>query len=408
MPSSRFPGPTPHNQLIIVMANSSIRFPDEVVITDVPADGVEGSATPASDSNDDFFSSWDKPSIKRPTPPVSRTGTPPVVGRANSPFLNPGVNGKDISRSTSPLSKSESTEAEAKPAASRVTHSAALRKTTAGGPRKANVLGAKKTTTKLGAKKITGDVIDFEEAERKAKEEAERIEKLGYNPEAEEVEAKKTTTTVKGEATNIVSPTPTNPRGYGSGHSREKSAAEVERLGMGLGRLGFGQVGGGKAAAPATAKKNSGGFGSVGPVKATGEGRTYTCFLWYLFFLSKFHTNTVQMTASVTPETSSATRKVSHPMSTLERDLLTLAPRLRPRRASRASREPRPSRPTLTSAVLRTKSPRMTMAISRPPPRTSSAGSGSLPGMTWKICQVRSGRGPVDCKAPSATISMAR
>ncbi|EMR70204.1 hypothetical protein MGN70_005622 [Eutypa lata] len=253
-------------------ARDALEYPDEVVVTDVPADA-EGSATPASDSNDDFFSSWDKPSIKRPTPPVSRTNTPPIVGRTNSPFLN--ANGKDISRSASPLSKTEFSEAEAKPAASRVTHSAALRKTTPGGARKTNVLGAKKTTTKLGAKKVTADVIDFDEAERKAKEEAERIEKLGYDPEAEDVEAKKVTAATKGEASNVIAPTPASPRGYGSGHSREKSAAEVERLGMGFGRLGFGQVGGAKAAAPAP-KKNAGGFGSVGPVKAAeDDGERY-------------------------------------------------------------------------------------------------------------------------------------
>ncbi|KAI0594423.1 hypothetical protein F4775DRAFT_573689 [Biscogniauxia sp. FL1348] len=250
-------------------ARDAIEFPEEVVVTDVAGDA-EGSATPSSEPNDDFFSSWDKPSIKRPTPPVSRTGTPPVVGRTPSPFLNAGANGKDISRSASPLSKSDSAT-EAKPAASRITTSAALRKTNTTGPRKANVLGAKKTT-KLGAKKVTGgDVIDFDEAERKAKEEAERIEKLGYDPEAEEAEAKKVAAPVKSEASNVISPSPSSPRAYGSGHTREKSAAEVERLGMGFGRLGFGQVGGSKPAAATAAKKNAGGFGSVGPVKAAPE-----------------------------------------------------------------------------------------------------------------------------------------
>ncbi|KAI0008793.1 GTPase-activating protein ZNF289 [Xylariaceae sp. FL0662B] len=241
----------------------AIEYPDEVIVTDIAGDGAEGSATPSSEPNDDFFSSWDKPSIKRPTPPISRTSTPPVVGRTPSPFLNPGTNGKEISRSTSPLSKTET-----KPAASRITTSAALRKTNAAGPRKAHVLGAKKTT-KLGAKKVTGDVIDFDEAEKKAKEEAERIEKLGYDPEAEEAESKKAVES-KPEATSIISPTPTSPRGYGSGHTRQKSAAEVERLGMGMGRLGFGQVGG-KPAGGAAPKKNIGGFGSVGPVKAAEE-----------------------------------------------------------------------------------------------------------------------------------------
>lgn len=256
-------------------ARDALEFPDEVVIAD--AADADGSSTPASEPNDDFFSSWDKPSIKRPTPPISRTATPPVVGRTPSPFLNANANGKDISRSASPLSKPETSDA--KPAASRITTSAALRKTTTGGagPRKTNVLGAKKTT-KLGAKKVTGDIIDFDEAEKKAKEEAERIAKLGYDPEAEEAATKKAAAASKAEASNIAAPTPASPPTYGSGHSRQKSAAEVERLGMGFGRLGFGQVGGPKAAAAPAAKKNAGGFGSVGPVKAAAEGRINPSF----------------------------------------------------------------------------------------------------------------------------------
>ncbi|KAI0429851.1 hypothetical protein F5Y09DRAFT_247334 [Xylaria sp. FL1042] len=246
-------------------ARDAIEYPDEVVVTDVVGDSAGNSATPSSEPADDFFSSWDKPSIKKPTPPISRTGTPPVVGRTPSPFLNAGANGKDIARSASPLTK-DSTES--KPTPSKITTSAALRKTTTTGPRKANILGAKKTT-KLGAKKIA-DVIDFDEAEKRAKEEAERIEKLGYDPEAEAAEAKTVATTSKAEASNVVS-TPASTNSYSSSHTRQKSAAEVERLGMGFGRLGFGQVGGSKAAATAGAKKNAGGFGSVGPVKAAPE-----------------------------------------------------------------------------------------------------------------------------------------
>ncbi|KAG5994964.1 hypothetical protein E4U54_002982 [Claviceps lovelessii] len=243
-------------------ARDAKEYPNEVVINDGT---VDGSATPSGEAEDDFFSSWDKPSIKRPTPPISRTGTPPVVGRTPSPFLNTG-NGKEGTRSASPLAKTDST-GESKPAASRITTSAALRKTTTtGGPKKVNVLGAKKTQ-KLGAKKVTGDIIDFDEAEKKAKEEAERIAKLGYDPEAEDESAKEG----PGAAT-ILSPTPITPsQGASSSHTRQKSNAEVERLGMGMARLGFGQVGGAKAATQAAPKKNAGGFGSVGPVKASHD-----------------------------------------------------------------------------------------------------------------------------------------
>jgi ADP-ribosylation factor GTPase-activating protein 2/3 len=259
------------------MAADNFRYPSEVVITDVMSNvSSDGTSTPVGEPEDDFFSSWDKPSIKRPTPPISRTATPPVVGRTPSPFLNAGNsngNGNGIARTSSPLVNVEGTSTPA-PTASRTTSSAALRKTatTATGPRKANVLGAKKT--KFGAKKITGDIIDFDAAERKAKEEAERIEKLGYDPDAEEAATNQTSTITKSaDLPKIAAPTPVSPgrAGYGSTQGRERTNSELERLGMGMARLGFGQVGGAKAAA---APKKMGGFGSVGPIKATQEGET--------------------------------------------------------------------------------------------------------------------------------------
>jgi hypothetical protein len=349
------------------------RFPDEVVITD--AADADGTSTPAGEPDDDFFSSWDKPSIKRPTPPVSRTATPPVVGRTPSPFLNAG-NGNGINRAPSPLAKTESKADEdagaAKPAASRVTTSAALRsKTTGAGARKTNVLGAKKNT-KLGAKKVTADLIDFDEAEKKAKEEADRIAKLGYDPEAEEAEAKKTTT--KNDTSSIASPTPVSPAGYG--HTRQKSAAEVERLGLGMGRLGFGQIGGAKPAAAPAAKKNAGGFGSVGPVKAAVEGMSIILFLIHRHCQSDPH---LQTTASALREKSLALRRASPRTSSSAGAPLTPIRRPRPRAVYRASRAPRPSRPTPTLVDLRMRMPARTMATWRLPPRTLFASSASLP-----------------------------
>lgn len=128
-------------------------------------------------------------------------------------------------------------------------------------------MGAKKAP-KLGVKKVTADIIDFDEAEKKAKEEAERIEKLGYDPEAEEEKK-----AAKVDA--VAAPTPAAPSGgYGSSsHTRQKSDAEMERLGMGVRKLGFGMVGGAKGAAAAPKKAGTGGFGSVGPIKAKTEGK---------------------------------------------------------------------------------------------------------------------------------------
>ncbi|KAI4128030.1 MAG: hypothetical protein LQ338_002921 [Usnochroma carphineum] len=251
--------------------------PEEVVITDiVVSTPAEGTDTPPAE--DDFFSAWDKPSIKRPSNPPSRTQTPPAGSRTASPFLNPNVNGSGPTRPKSPLKNAEEAPQPA-PTTSRAISSTAIRKTTTtGGPRKANVLGAKKTQ-KLGAKKIGGgDEIDFEAAEKKAKEEAERIEKLGYDPEAEEAAAATATkprTASITEKTKVVAPTPLNPTSS-TPKPRERTSSEMERLGMGMGRLGFGQVGTKKpaaaaAAATATAAPKKMGFGSTGTSRATAE-----------------------------------------------------------------------------------------------------------------------------------------
>jgi ADP-ribosylation factor GTPase-activating protein 2/3 len=223
------------------------------VITDVPdAAGSDGNSTPAGE-DDDFFSSWDKPTIKRPSNPPSRTGTP----RTGSPFLKPGTNGNATDRPKSPLAGAAGSTPAAIPAAK-----PAVRKTTAGAAPKKNILGAKKKG--LGAKKVVAsDGLDFEEAERKAREEAERIEKLGYDPDAEAAEAAASSKSKAPEASTIAQPTPISPPrgGFGSTAKPERSSQDMERLGMGVARLGFGQVGAGKK--PAAAKK-MGGFGSVG------------------------------------------------------------------------------------------------------------------------------------------------
>lgn len=126
----------------------------------------------------------------------------------------------------------------------------------------------------MGAKKVGGsEVVDFEAAEKKAKEEAERIEKLGYDPEAEEAAAAQKTVRSASisEKTQLAAPTAVNPAraGYGAPQGHERTKSEVERLGMGMGRLGFGQVGGGKSAAAGPKKM---GFGSAGARRTVEEG----------------------------------------------------------------------------------------------------------------------------------------
>ncbi|KIX93487.1 uncharacterized protein Z520_10907 [Fonsecaea multimorphosa CBS 102226] len=266
----------------------SQEYPDEVVITDDPLStpGAEGTSTPAGEPADDFFSSWDKPTIKRPSNPPSRSGTPPVISRTASPFLSAGnaTNGSQTRpKSPSPLAANTANDAEAAlpaPAAIRTTSSSAIRKgpNAAGGAgaRRANVLSGKKPAHKLGAKKVVGEEIDFEAAEKAAKAEAERIEKLGYDPAAEKAEelakaSKPSSFGASPAATPKETPTPINTASRTvSNPAHARSPSELERLGMGVGRLGFGQVGPSKGAASSSApapKKL--GFGAVGPSKTS-------------------------------------------------------------------------------------------------------------------------------------------
>ncbi|PGH16736.1 hypothetical protein AJ79_01609 [Helicocarpus griseus UAMH5409] len=243
-------------------------YPNEVVITDAgPASASDGTSTPAGEDDDDFFSSWDKPAIKRPSNPPSRTATPPVVSRTGSPFLSAGANGNGTGRPKSPLSASDDRSAASSPPVA-VRTNPAVRKTSATTAKKGSVLGSKKAP-KLGAKKVAaGDTIDFEEAEKRAKEEAERITKLGYDPEAEKAEAEAKAKTTS-SATKIASPTPVSPAraSFGATRGHERKSSDVERLGMGMGRLGFGQVG----AAPKPPAPKKLGFGAVGASKAADD-----------------------------------------------------------------------------------------------------------------------------------------
>ncbi|OQV01624.1 hypothetical protein CLAIMM_06945 isoform 1 [Cladophialophora immunda] len=400
-------------------------YPDEVVITDDPLStpGADGTSTPAGEPADDFFSSWDKPTIKRPSNPPSRSGTPPVISRTASPFLSAGnaTNGSQTRpKSPSPLAANTANDAvkdaEAAlpaPAAIRTTSSSAIRKgpNAAGGAgaRRANVLSGKKPAHKLGAKKVVGEEIDFEAAEKAAKAEAERIEKLGYDPEAEKAEelakaSKSSNFGASSAATPKETPTPINTATRAASNpSHARSPSELERLGMGMGRLGFGQVGPTKGAASSSAaapKKL--GFGAVGHSKpSAADGKdirknkpdhplsasllvtscpTLLLFLLYRRLTISFLITPIQTRKNNTPAANSAARSRSRPTSSLAATATTRRRKPRRNRACKPSRVPRRSVPTRISDV-----PRMILPVSRAAtartetlrrwPRTSSENS---------------------------------
>ena len=199
------------------------KYPGEEALTlEAPSLGAKSDSdsnlsdiSSSNNSSDDFFSSWDRPLVKKPTPPVSRSATP-------------------INRNSSPLTKSAAkpADAAATTTTSRIVPAA----------KKSNILGTRKTGNssilntkkpKFVAKKVTGDEIDFEAAEKAAKEEAEHISKLGYNPneDAAPVSAASNVTVHKLASTSTTS---------NSTASSNVSAPKTEEVRKKFVKLGFG------------------------------------------------------------------------------------------------------------------------------------------------------------------------
>ncbi|KAH9919338.1 uncharacterized protein B0H18DRAFT_1086700 [Fomitopsis serialis] len=203
-------------------------FPDRIVVEG--ADAL--SVTPAAQEGDedDFFSSWNKPATPKSPAFVSQKPAPPTP--------NPPVSPRTISSSSL---RSNSSNGTARPTsklgAARLTSSTtSVNSTTSAAAPKKSKLGG------LGAKKAVAP-LDFAEAERKAAEEAERIRQLGYDREKEE-EAERAAKaaaasplpgSVRPQSAKLVpsSPAPNTPKG---------NTQDLERLGMGMKRLGFGGV----------------------------------------------------------------------------------------------------------------------------------------------------------------------
>ncbi|RXK40730.1 ADP-ribosylation factor GTPase-activating protein 2/3 [Tremella mesenterica] len=134
----------------------------------IHVDGLELTplASPAkADNPDDFFSTWDKAPVSKPATPVpsAKSTPPPSIGV--------------VKPSRTVTSSALRAQPNARPAVTP--------RLSASGTAPSS--GAK--TSKLGAKKAATS-INFEEAQKKAQEEAERIKRLGYDKMKEEEEAK--------------------------------------------------------------------------------------------------------------------------------------------------------------------------------------------------------------------------
>ncbi|GBE85322.1 ADP-ribosylation factor GTPase-activating protein [Sparassis crispa] len=217
------------------------KFPTRIVVDGVT--DASTSSTPSAENDDDFFASWNNPATPRSPAFFASKPAPVSLGRSlsesasDSPPPTPRtISSSSLRSGTSSVPGSRPTS---KLGASRLTSSSTSSVATNSAPApKRSKLGG------LGAKKAVAP-LDFAEAERRAAEEAERVRQLGYDRErekAEEEERERKTaeelinTPLSAKAkTPVVSAAPVELKPKGNAH-------DMERLGMGMKRLGFGAI----------------------------------------------------------------------------------------------------------------------------------------------------------------------
>lgn len=233
--------------------------PRVVVAGEAGAGALSPGSNASGKKDDDFFDSWNKPNLVKPPPQQAAVVRPPGIGN-RSPALTPNGSQVGTPRSGSPASAAATSpppSAPTLPAQPRTISSNSLRggatgstagagRSKLGATRVGGGLGA--TKGKLGAKKA-GAPLDFEEAERKAKEEEERVKQLGYDRRAEEAEAAAAlAASAAANASSSANRAASNSNGSASAagytHTAKKPSIDDDRLGMGFRRLGFGQVSG--------------------------------------------------------------------------------------------------------------------------------------------------------------------
>ncbi|KAF8840625.1 ArfGap-domain-containing protein [Paxillus ammoniavirescens] len=205
-----------------------IKFPTRIFV-----DGMDASlpTNSTSQAEDDFFSSWDKPAPAKSAPASTTSTSPPAIGRPAPRTVT----------SSSLRSASSSTVGSAKAGTPRLNSSSSVATTSAS----SSVASKKSKLGGLGAKKAAAP-IDFAQAERKAAEEAERVKQLGYDRQREEEEerarqeAEKATQAEVKEKEKAVSASARTVAVPGRVDPQKGNSQDLERLGMGFRKLGFG------------------------------------------------------------------------------------------------------------------------------------------------------------------------
>ncbi|KAF8470963.1 hypothetical protein DFH94DRAFT_770378 [Russula ochroleuca] len=200
-------------------------------------DGVNTSKTTTQSGTtadeEDFFSSWDKPAPSKPKDATSsQPAGPPSIGRTHSAPAPGGPPSAPASAAPRTVTSSSLRANSASAAGGARTLTSSSTSSTGAGS------GAPRPAKKgLGAKKAAP--VNFAEAERRAAAEAERIRQLGYDREREEAEAQAAREAAALELKNkgaAASTSGVHPVSAGVG------SADVDKLGLGVKRLGFGAL----------------------------------------------------------------------------------------------------------------------------------------------------------------------
>lgn len=232
--------------------------PNLVVIEGAQA-AAATAAGAAGATDDNFFDTWDAP--KKAPAPLAPSTASPLISFGLSPGNTPLNSRPSSPRVPSPGGTVPAAAAAPKPAAApRTITSSSLRTSSAtasastGTARAKPSLGSRTSSTGSGAAPAApvgraklggklggvkkGGTVNFEEAERKAREEEERIKQLGYD------ERQERETAAKLEQERVAaSRNGSSGGGYGSSKpAAGKKDGETERLGMGFKKLGFGQT----------------------------------------------------------------------------------------------------------------------------------------------------------------------
>lgn len=196
--------------------------------------GIEQKQSEAK--GEDFFDTWDKAPVVAPrtaTPNVNlmsfggSNGTTPIHSQPGTPRMG----SPSLPAAPAVVAPRTVTSSSLRSASSTSTTSTARPKPLG---TRLGAVPAASGRSKLGVKKV--GAVNFEEAERKAKEDEERIKRLGYDTR---LEAETAAAALGAKKSSTASSSRAEEK---NGKTERKGDGETERLGMGIKRLGFGQT----------------------------------------------------------------------------------------------------------------------------------------------------------------------